>query len=87
MKGIIEASAGPKKVVNVETRIMSRYSATRLLPTRKTRAKATPRSTFVTTSTRRLSTRSTMTPAMAEKTIGGARKHSSRTLMAKLEPL
>ena len=85
--GIIEASAGPKKVVSVETTTMSRYSRSRLLVTKKTATKATPRSTFVATRTSRLSIRSTKTPAMAEKTIAGARKHSRRTLMAIFEPL
>ena len=32
--GIIEASAGPKNVVTVETKIISRYSPSRLLPTK-----------------------------------------------------
>src|SRR5450759_4113736 len=45
-KGIIEASAGPKKVVTVETRIISRYSKSRLPLTRKTSTKAAPRSGF-----------------------------------------
>ncbi len=57
------------------------------MPTRKTSTKAAPRSTFVTSSMCRLSTRSTKTPAMAENAIAGTRKLNRRMLMAIFDPL
>jgi hypothetical protein len=84
--GIIEASAGPKKVVTVETTTINTYSRSRLLPTTTIAIKASPRRMFVTTSIWRLSTRSTKTPARAEKMIAGSKKLSRSTLTALFEP-
>ena len=57
--GIIAASAGAKNTVTVETKMLSNRISRKLSPTRNSPMIAIPRSTFVATSTRRRSIRST----------------------------
>ena len=57
--GIIDSSAGAKNTVTVETNVLSSRMSRKLSPTRNSPMIANPRRTFVATSSRRRSTRST----------------------------
>ena len=84
-RGIIESSAGAKKVVTIDTKMFSAKIATTLRSKRTMTPNATARRTFVTTSSIRPSRRSTKTPAMAEKITAGTRNVSRSSDTAELE--
>ncbi len=72
MAGKVADSAGTKKIVTVATMKFTRYATVRLVPKSKSGMIVAARSVLVTTRTRRLSVRSTMTPPAIPKSTAGS---------------